>query len=77
MAHRYALASGLRGFASSELRVQVTRENDPRDESLVWVMTADLLDAGTSLILKREQVRFEDEMVSVSYAHRDGLVQFA
>ena len=66
----YAVASGLRGFRSSTLRVRVT---DRRD-GLVWVRTADLLDAGTPLVLDEAQVASEaPEMV---VRHCTGLVTF-
>lgn len=68
----YALASGLRGFASDSLRVKVTRAEGP----YVWVVTADLQDAGTPLTLNRSQVVFEEEMKSSSLQHKDGLVVF-
>ena len=48
----YALASGLVGFPSSSLRVRVVRT----DARYVWVVTADLLDAGTPLTLNAGQV---------------------
>jgi hypothetical protein len=64
----YAVASGLIGFRSSTLRVIVTR----REGSYVWVRTADLLDAGTALVLDASQVKNE-EPETVLY-HREGLV---
>lgn len=68
----YALASGLRGFASDSLRVKVTRA----EGGYAWVVTADLLDAGTPLTLDRSQVVFEEEMQSASLQHADGMVIF-
>jgi|GEM_PF-3994485 len=50
----YALASNLIGFSSSTLRVKVTRT----DRHYAWVMTADLQDAGTWLVLDISQVKF-------------------
>lgn len=50
----YALANNLRGFASSTLRVRVTRTDATSGN--VWVTTADLLDAGTALVVTRAQV---------------------
>ena len=66
----YALASGLVGFRSSTLRVRVTREEGP----YVWVVTADLMDAGTPLTLDAAQVVREAPVVVER--HRDGLVTF-
>jgi hypothetical protein len=67
----YGIASGLRGFASSTLRVRITRTQG----SYVWVVTADLLDAGTPLTLDASQVTAEEpETVPM---HRNGLVAFA
>jgi hypothetical protein len=48
----YGLASGLVGFRSSDLRVKVTRI----DGNYIFVVTADLLDAGTALVLDAGQV---------------------
>ena len=67
----YALASGLRGFQSDSLRVRITRQ----EPGYVWVITADLLDAGTKLVLDPSQV--EPEQPATVTAHRDGLVAFA
>lgn len=49
----YFFASNLIGFRASTLRVRVTERRD----GYVWCVTADLLDAGTRLVLKDEQVR--------------------
>lgn len=49
----YYFATGLIGFRCSTLRV---RELERRDGH-VWVVTADLLDAGTRLILADSQVQ--------------------
>lgn len=54
----YALAHNLRGFATSTLRVKVLRD----EGGLVWVMTADLTDAGTHLVLNKEQIERESEL---------------
>lgn len=54
----YALATGLRGFRSDTLRVRVTEARD----GLVWVVTADLLDAGTFLVLNASQVEALEEV---------------
>jgi hypothetical protein len=48
----YALATGLVGFSSSRLRVRVLERRD----GCAWVVTADLLDAGTALVLDDAQV---------------------
>lgn len=66
----YAIASGLRGFSSSTLRVFITR----REAGLVWVRTADLSDAGSPLVLDEAQVSSETAPTVVS--RRDGLVTF-
>lgn len=52
----YALAAGLVGFGKNNttLRVRILRETDSIDQ--VVVITADLRDAGTSLILSRAQL---------------------
>lgn len=70
MVGSYAVANGLVGFRSSELRVKVTRVQGP----YAWVVTADLLDAGTFLTLDASQVTpVTPEAVGF---HRDGLVAF-
>ena len=67
----YAVASGLKGFRSSSLRIRVERDLG----DVVIVRTADLLDAGTPLALDRSQVRPETaENITM---HREGLVAFA
>lgn len=66
-----ALASGLRGFPSSILRVRVERI----EGSNVWVRTADLLDAGTPLVLDASQVEPEPCTAPLSRA-RGSLVAF-
>ena len=68
---QYALATALKGFRATALRVVVTR----REAGLVWVRTADLLDAGTSLVLKASQVSDLPE-ASATLTHRGGLVSF-
>jgi len=70
----YAVASGLVGFRSTSLRVIVTR----RSGAYVWVVTADLLDAGTPLVLSPNQVVMEADQAGYSapWRHRDGLVTF-
>ena len=49
----YYFATDLRGFRSTSLRVRVT---DRRD-GYAWVVTVDLLDAGTPLVLADRQVQ--------------------
>ncbi len=49
----YFFATDLVGFRSSTLRVKVRERRD----GYVWVWTADLLDAGTALVLKDRQVQ--------------------
>ena len=68
----YAVANGLRGFRSSSLRVLVTRVELPN----VWIRTADLLDAGTPLVLDASQVTPEAAPDS-GLQHKTGLVVFA
>ena len=48
----HALAHDLIGFKTSTLRVRVLDSN----ELYVWVITADLLDAGTRLVLDQKQI---------------------
>lgn len=67
----YAIASGLRGFGTSELRVRVREIRD----GVAFVVTADLRDAGTPLVLDPDQVRAEPQTTTV-VSHRDGLVGF-
>lgn len=67
----YAIAHNLIGFRSSSLRVKVTRQ----EPGYVWVITADLLDAGTKMVLDPSQVEAEQP---VTYPiHQTGLVAFA
>lgn len=51
----YGIANNLRGFRASTLRVRIER----RERNYVWVRTADLLDAGTPLVLDASQVEPE------------------
>ena len=67
----YAIASNLIGFASSALRVIVTRT----EGTYVWVTTADLADAGTKLVLDASQV--EAEQAETDLMAAGGLVTFA
>jgi hypothetical protein len=67
----HAIAHNLRGFRSSTLRVFVTRV----EGAYVWVRTADLIDAGTPLVLDAAQV--EPEQPVTVERHADGLVWFA
>lgn len=66
----YAIASRLIGFANSELRVKITRV----ELGYVWIVTADLLDAGTPLTLDASQVT--PEQAATVESHRAGLVTF-
>jgi hypothetical protein len=71
---RYAIAYGVIGFPKSSIRVKVTEDRD----GYVWVRTADLMDAGTPLVLDRSQIEYElDWPVEDVYMHRDGLVALA
>ena len=67
----YAIAHNLIGFASTTLRVKIDRI----EGEYVWVTTADLLDAGTKLVLDAGQVEYEDTTSDLMYKH--GLVIFA
>lgn len=49
----YFFATDLVGFRSTTLRVRVTERRDGH----VWCRTADLLDAGTALVLRDAQVQ--------------------
>lgn len=72
----YAIATGLKGFRSTELRVVVTRR-DP-GLKLAWVCTADLLDAGTRLVLDEAQVTTPcpDAVATEFFSHPTGLLAF-
>lgn len=48
----YALASNLIGFKNDTLRVKVVRS----EGNYRWVVTADLSDSGTNLVLDASQV---------------------
>jgi len=52
----YGIATDLKGFSSSTMRVRIT---DMRD-GLVWCVTADIQHSGCRLVLKREQVEIID-----------------
>jgi len=71
MSSQYAVASGLIGFRSSTLRVKVTRQEGP----YTWIVTADLLDAGTPLVLDTAQVT--PEVPETVLMHKAGMVAFA
>ena len=76
----YALAHNLIGFLSTTLRVKVTRIDEASGN--VWVRTADLLDAGTPLVLDIKQVESEEEAswaaeMDAHWRHTEGLVTFA
>lgn len=67
----YAIARNLRGFKASSLRVKITRS----EGAYVWVVTADLLDAGTPLVLDASQIEI---LVSETVtSHKNGLVIFS
>ena len=71
----YAFAHNLIGFASTTLRVKVTRVDE--GQGLVWVRTADLQDAGTPLVLNIRQVESEEEAdwaADAAWQHQSGLV---
>ncbi len=66
---KYGIARNLIGFRSSSLRVRIERE----EMGYVWVRTADLLDAGTCLVLDAAQVEVETEYETV-LRHKDALI---
>ena len=66
----YATASKLVGFRSDTLRVKVLRS----EGNYRWVVTADLLDAGTQLVLDASQVKSEKSEITLR--HKNGLVVF-
>jgi len=69
---KYFIASGLVGFTSDSLRVRLVRDfGNGKD---VLVMTASLLDAGTTLLLNWSQLKPFEETVEVGMIHRNGLV---
>jgi hypothetical protein len=68
---QYAIARNLKGFGTDTLRVKVLRVASPYD---VIVVTADLVDAGTTLAISPEQLTPE-EPETVSF-HKSGLVAF-
>lgn len=71
----HALAHNLIGFPCSTLRVMITRIDEASGN--VWVRTADLLDAGTPLVLDIKQVESEEEAAwaaDEALRHVDGLV---
>lgn len=68
---RPALAHGLRGFASDSLRVLVTEVRDGH----AWVVTASLIDVGTKLTIREDQIEWiDDAHAGDAVAHRTGLV---
>lgn len=69
----YALATGLKGFGpnTSTLRVHVLEVRD----GVAFVITADLADAGTRLVLNPSQLEPEgSELAAVGVSHASGLV---
>jgi len=67
----YAIATGLRGFTSPNLRVRITR----LQYDYAWVVTADIQDAGTPLTLDLSQLQpFKVQFVT---SHKSGLVALA
>lgn len=61
----YALAHRLVGFRSTTLRVRVLE----RRAGYAWVITADLLDAGTRLVLDEAQVEEGEEAHPITSAY--------
>ena len=70
--NNYYLASGLKGFPSSTLRVKLV-EMKP---GLAIVRTASLLDAGTLLCLDPSQLEPETDEREVGVRHKDGFIIF-
>jgi hypothetical protein len=65
----YAIASGLVGFPLESLRVRVIGTQ----VGVVFVVTADLIDAGTHLVLDPDQLRAIEPEVDLVYSQ--GLVR--
>ena len=70
----YAIANNLKGFGeATSLRVNVTRQ----EGDYVWVITCDLRDVGTRLVLDRSQIEPESNICNhPAWLHKDGLVAF-
>lgn len=69
----YAIAHNLIGFKASTLRVIVTR----REYGNAWITTADLLDAGTQLVVSETQIEAYLGEYADLLSHKNGLVEFA
>jgi hypothetical protein len=69
----YAVAHGLKGFGTDSLRVRVTRIDVASNN--VWVVTADLRDAGTPLTLDGSQI--EPETQGETLRHVSGLAELS
>ena len=68
----YAIAEVV-GFEISALRVKVTRIDERSGNA--WITTADMVDAGTSLVVDLDKVTFEHETEEV-LIHRYGFLAF-
>lgn len=68
---KYAIAHNVKGFKSTSIRVKVTRV----DGNYAFVVTADLLDAGTKLVLDINQIEYEKPAEVQQYI--TGLVLFS
>jgi hypothetical protein len=66
-----ALASGLLGFRSSTLRVRVLELRN----GCAWIVTADLLDVGTRLVIDERQLSALEEVGGAGLVHRSGLLE--
>lgn len=52
----YAIANNLIGFKDSSIRVKILATVESPDNKKIAVMTADLLDAGTFLLVDADQL---------------------
>ncbi len=68
----YAIATDLKGFPTSTLRVKITRFIGYGHYN---VITADLRDSGTQLVLTEDQLQPCDDTTE-TWIHKDGLVGF-
>lgn len=69
----YAIATDLKGFPTSTLRVKITREIG---HGYFNVITADIRDSGTHLVLTEDQLQPCADTAE-TWVHKDGLVTFS